>query len=104
MKFYKAVQLGEVVGPLRREFKVQAWKDAYQNLQEDDEDLNLFNAGLLIYSKANEIRLGLEITFSKDLNATTKLRSFVAIANYNFCMLQNKTREVFKQATEGLVQ
>ena len=102
MKFYKAVQQGSVIGPLRREFKVQAWNDAFQNLQEDGEDLNLCIAGLLIYSKANEIRSGLKMTFAKDLNATTKLRSFVAIANYNFCMLQNKTRDAFKQATAGL--
>lgn len=102
MKFYKAVQQDEVAGPLRREFKIQAWKDAYQHLQENDEDLNLYDAGLIIYSKANEIRSGLKITFSKDLNATTKLRSFVAIANYNFCMLQNKTREAFKQTAAGI--
>lgn len=92
-KFTDALHRDEVEGPLRRGFKLKNWEDCHRRLTEDDQDLSLFKAGLLIHSKANEIRTQLKVTFLKEINATTKLRSFVAVANYNFFILQDKTRD-----------
>jgi len=103
--FCKAVQNDEVVGPLRRGFKTNVWESKHKLLREDDKDNNLLTAGLLIHKKGNAIRSQLKVTFSEVSNATTKLRSFVAVANHNFCVLQARTAEILNMqvANTGMV-
>lgn len=93
--FCKAVQDEQVAGPLRRDFDYKAWNAAHERLSESEADVSLCNAGLLIHDKANSIRTRLRVTFSNKLSATTKLRAFVAIANQNLCVLQDRTRKEF---------
>ncbi|WP_150118703.1 hypothetical protein [Collimonas fungivorans] len=98
-KFTKSVQDGEIPGPLRTEFKVKQWRAKYALLDEgDDDDRSLFDAGLMIHDKADHIRSNLKVTFSENFRATTKIRAFAALANYNYCRLIELTHEAFSNA------
>lgn len=94
-KFFDAIQKDEVISPLRRGFKSKDWEQAYKVLREDDKDERLYHLGLLILSKANEIRSNLKVVSSEKINKTTKLRSFIAVLNYNHCLLLRDTRAAF---------
>lgn len=96
-KFIKAVQAGDVLGPLRSGFTAVKWSAEHTRLGDDDDDRNLLDAGLLIHEKAKHIRAELKVTFSKGLRATTKVRAFAGFANYNHCALSEKTQEALKQ-------
>lgn len=95
-RFIKAVQVGEVQGPLRSGFTISKWQAAHAKFGDDDNDQNLLNAGLLIHEKANSIRSGLKVTFAKELKATTKVRAFAAMANYNLCVISEKYQDAQK--------
>jgi hypothetical protein len=99
-RFLKAVQAETVVSPLRRGFKRSAWQAEHTKLVDDEVDGQLFDAGLLILEKANNIRDALTFTFSGSFRATTKVRAFAAIANYNLCAIQRKTREAMTALAE----
>jgi hypothetical protein len=96
-RFAKAVQDGAILGPLRSGFKMSRWREEHAKLGDDDEDQNLLDAGVLIYDKADHIRSALKLTFSNKLKATTKVRAFAALANYNLCALYKKTQESLEQ-------
>jgi hypothetical protein len=100
-KFRAAVQLDEVAGPLRSQFKLKNWAAEHSKLREDESDDALYQAGLLVHAKANHIRKELKITFSDAFRATTKVRAFAAIVNYNMITIRDKTRaEIERVARE----
>jgi DNA-binding PadR family transcriptional regulator len=99
-QFAKEVRAENIVGPLRTEFKLAKWQRLFEQKGEDDEDRNVYEAGRLIFEKANHIRSSLKVTFSKELRATTKVRAFLAIANYNFVMLNARARSAMQAAAE----
>ncbi|MFM9886533.1 MAG: hypothetical protein ACKVQT_26195 [Burkholderiales bacterium] len=98
--FSKAVQAETVVGPLRRGFRITAWQAEHSKLADDEIDKNLFDAGILIFEKANDIRARLKLTFSQSFKATTKIRAFAALANQNLCVIQRRTREAMSELVE----
>lgn len=100
-KFRVAVQLDEVAGPLRSKFKLKNWTAEHSKLREDESDDALYQAGLLVHAKANHIRNELKVTFSSNFRATTKVRAFAAIVNYNMMTIRDKTKaEIEKVAKE----
>lgn len=99
-EFIKAVQSDKLAGPFRRDFKETTWKKRFDELGTDSVDANLYDVGLLMHLKAKELRSMLKVTFSTELNATSKIRAFIAVANSNFCSINIKTREAFKEATK----
>lgn len=100
-KFRAAVQLDEVAGPLRSQFKLKNWTAEHSKLREDESDDALYQAGLLVHAKANHIRKELKFTFSDNFRATTKVRAFAAIVNYNMMTIREKMRaEVERVARE----
>lgn len=100
-RFLDAVKDESVVSPLRRGFNKSIWKNKHDTLGDDEIDRNLFDSGLLLLEKANNIRAGLRVTFSGDLKATTKIRAFAALANYNFWAIKQKTIEAMVKLAEG---
>lgn len=96
-KFRVAVQLDEVAGPLRSQFKLKNWTAEHSKLREDDSDDALYETGLLIHAKANHIREELRVTFSSNFRPTTKVRAFAAIVNYNMMMIREHTRAEIKK-------
>lgn len=99
-RFQKDVQNEIVRGPLRRDFKKQQWRDHYRACGEDEVDKDLMEAGLLLLDKANHVRSSLQITFSAQLKATTKLRAFVAMANRNFLMIAKQAQAQYGALAE----
>lgn len=100
-KFRTAVQLDEVAGPLRSQFKLKNWTAEHSKLREDGSDDALYQAGLLVHSKANHIRKELKLTFSVNFRATTKVRAFAAIVNYNMITIREHAKaEIEKVARE----
>lgn len=96
-RFIKALQAGEIHGPLRSGFTAKKWSAEHAKLSDDDADVSLLEAGLLIHEKANHIRSGLKVTFVNDLRPTTKVRAFAALANYNLCVLREKIQQALEQ-------
>lgn len=96
-RFIKAVQDGDVLGPLRSGFTTKGWEAEHERLVDDDIDWNLRETGHLIHDKAKHIRSELRVTFAKDLRATTKIRAFAAVANYNQCALSNRMQEALEK-------
>lgn len=88
--FVDAVRQDKIPGPLRREFKIKRWNDSFATLGQDDVDQNLHLVGLLLYSKAVLIRKQLKMTFSRQINATTKVRAFIALVNNDMLAVQRK--------------
>ena len=88
--FLDAVRQDRVPGPLRRQFKLSDWDNSFSTLRGDVEDENVHLAGRILYKKAEVVRKLLKMTFSEHINATTKIRAFVALANRDTLILQEK--------------
>lgn len=88
--FLDAVRQDRVPGPLRRQFKLSVWDNSFSTLRGDVEDENVHLAGRILYKKAEVVRKLLKMTFSEHINATTKIRAFVALANRDTLILQEK--------------
>lgn len=100
-RFLEGVQKDEVVGPLRRQFKLAKWNKAFKDLADDDADISLHHIGILIHAKANSIRAALSVTTHTNVSATTKLRALVAIANHNLLAVLRKTRAAFEVVAQS---
>lgn len=74
-RFIECVQKDEVMGPLRQKFNRNKWNKAFDDLGNDEVDVDLYHVGLKIHAKSNSIRAALISTVRKDISATTKLRS-----------------------------
>ena len=92
--FVDAVRQDRVPGPLRRDFKLKNWNQSFVSLGEDDADKNLHLVGLILNAKAAAIRGQLKMTFNQQINATTKIRAFTALANRDMLIVQHQTRAV----------
>ncbi|SAK21514.1 hypothetical protein UA18_02734 [Burkholderia multivorans] len=104
-EFIKRVQANRVPGPLRRNFSLQNWEAEFAAAPApDDSDKNIYEAALVIYEKLQNIRARLKLSTSKNLSATTKLRAFVAAANHNFIVAQDRTRSAFATVGESLAK
>lgn len=103
--FTKRVRDGEIAGPLRRAFANKKWGRVFSGLTAPDViDQNTYAAGLAIHEKLEAIRSVLKLSSSDQISATTKLRAFLAIANYDFFITRNKTKlaiEEFQVEREG---
>jgi hypothetical protein len=103
--FTKRVRNGEVAGPLRRAFTNEKWVRAFGDAPAPDvTDHNTHDAGLAVHEKLEAIRAVLKLSSSDDISATTKLRAFLAIANYDFFVTRDKTTlavEKFRAEREG---
>ncbi|PLT19474.1 MULTISPECIES: hypothetical protein [Ralstonia] len=104
-EFAKLVQAGKVSGPLRRTFSLDSWSTAFAAAGAPDEtDQRVYDAAVVIHTKLANIRSRLKLSSAAELSAVTKLRAFVAAANYNFLVAREKTREAFKQAAAERAQ
>jgi hypothetical protein len=90
--FVDGVRQERVVGPLRRGFKPATWDKEFANLGNDEADKSLHMVGRLLHAKATTIRESLKMTLQKEINSTTKLRAFVALANRDTLTLKRKTQ------------
>lgn len=90
--FVDAVRQDRVPGPLRRDFKLKDWEQSFVSLGEDDADKNLHLVGLILNAKAAAIRKQLKMTLNQQINATTKIRAFTALANKDMLLVQHQTR------------
>lgn len=103
--FTKRVRAGEVAGPLRRAFTREKWARAFGDVPApDDIDHNTHAAGIVVHEKLEAIRAILKLSSSDEISATTKLRVFVATANYDFFVASDKTKlavEKFQAARKG---
>ncbi|MCL6712945.1 hypothetical protein M8R20_38845 [Pseudomonas sp. R2.Fl] len=92
-EFTRRVRGGDIAGPLRRAFTPEKWHRAFRDLPApDDEDQDMHAAGLLLHEKLEAIRGVLKLSSSDEISATTKLRAFLAIANYDFFVTRDKTK------------
>lgn len=82
MKFVQRVRQERVLGPLRRGFDLAQWTAEHAKFGEDAGDRGLYDAGLLIHQKANEVRALVRFTYAAELTPTTKVRALVAMANH----------------------
>ncbi|SHN25680.1 nuclease-related domain-containing protein [Rhizobacter sp. OV335] len=103
-QFSKEVRAESISGPLRSGFKIARWETSFKQKGEDEADRHLYEAGCLIFEKANHIRASLKVTFSSDLRPTTKLRAFAALANYNFVLIDKKTRSAMQESAEKQIE
>jgi hypothetical protein len=101
MRFVEAVRTGQVPNPLRGTFTKARWSGGYERLREDDADTNLYVAGQLIYSKMTKIRQSLRISTSADLNATTKIRTLLCLANRDFSIIRHRTTRALHHEFAG---
>lgn len=103
--FTKRVRDGEITGPLRRAFTKEKWTRAFGDAPAPDvTDHTTHDAGLAIHEKLGAIRAVLKLSSSDEISATTKLRAFLAIANYDFFVTRDKTTlavEKFQAEREG---
>ena len=103
--FTKRVQGGEIPGPLRREFTSNRWRNEFDaGKANDDIDQCIYDAGMVINTKLDNIRSRLRLSSSPSLSATTKLRAFVAAANHNFLLVRTKTREAIEKSASDRTQ
>lgn len=92
-EFAKRIRNDEIPGPLRRAFTPDRWHCAFGELPAPDtEDRDMHAAGLAIHEKLGAIRGVLKLSSSDVISATTKLRAFLAIANYDFFVTRDKTK------------
>lgn len=103
--FTKRVRDGDIAGPLRRTFTPDKWERAFGDVPTPDSlDHNTYAAGLAVHEKLGAIRGVLKLSSSDEISATTKLRAFLAIANYDFLVTHDKTLlavEAFQAKREG---
>lgn len=104
-EFTKRVRNGDIAGPLRRAFTPDKWHRAFGDLPAPDAvDHDMYAAGLALHEKLGAIRGVLKLSSSDEISATTKLRAFVAITNYDFLVTRDKTKlaiEKFQAEREG---
>ena len=92
-EFTKRVRDGDIAGPLRQAFTPDKWKRAFDSIRTPDAvDQNTYASGLALHEKLGKIRGILKLSSSDQISATTKLRSFLAIANYDFLVAREKTK------------
>ena len=105
-EFTKRVRDGDIAGPLRRAFTPDRWHHAFGDLPAPDAvDHNTHAAGLALHEKLGAIRDVLKLSSSDEISATTKLRAFLAITNYDFFVARDKTKlaiEKFQAEREGV--
>lgn len=99
--FVDAVRQDKIPGPLRREFKLKRWNDSFAALGQDEADKNLHLVGLLLNSKAATIRKQLKMTFSQEINATTKVRAFITLVNNDMLAVQRKMADARSHLTSS---
>jgi hypothetical protein len=103
--FTKRVRDGDIAGPSRRAFTPDKWERAFGDVPAPDAvDHNTYAAGLAVHEKLGAVRGVLKLSSSNDISATTKLRAFLAIANYDFFVTRDKTllaMETFHAKQEG---
>lgn len=104
-EFTKRVRDGDIAGPLRRAFTPDKWNRAFGDLPAPDAiDHDIHAAGLALHEKLAVIREVLKLSSSDTISATTKLRAFLAIANYDLFVTRDKTKlaiEKFQADREG---
>lgn len=102
-EFTEKLRNNEIAGPLRRTFSAARFRQAHaQFARTDDSDNSTLAAGIAIHQKLDAIRAALPQ--SKDVSATTKVRSLVAMANHAFFVTEEKTRaaiEAFQSKREA---
>lgn len=92
-EFMKRVRNGDIAGPLRRAFTPEKWHRAFADMTAPDAvDHNMHAAGLALHQKLGAIRGVLKLSSTSEISATTKLRAFLAIANYDFSVTRDKTK------------
>ncbi|NHF64525.1 hypothetical protein [Xanthomonas hortorum] len=89
--FTNRVREEKTSGPNLRSFSLQKWEKDFAEHGSDDGDKELFDAGQLIHSKLEAIRKILKFSSDEAISATTKLRSFASMVNYNFIVTLEKT-------------
>ncbi|MCX2918730.1 hypothetical protein ORK51_00845 [Stenotrophomonas rhizophila] len=99
--FNDNVRGGRVPGPLRRSFTSEKWNAAFARAATKDEvDSSTYEAGLAVGEKLDAIRAILKLSSSQKITATTKLRAFVAISNYDFFIARDKTKAALAEFQE----
>ncbi|WP_448227508.1 hypothetical protein [Pseudoxanthomonas mexicana] len=102
--FTNRVREEKTSGPNLRSFSLQKWEQDFAEHGSDEEDRELFLAGQLIQSKLDAVRGVLKFSSDEAISATTKLRSFASMVNYNFMVTLDKTDRAHKaklaEATE----
>lgn len=105
-EFTKRLRNNEISGPLRRGFTPDRWHRAFGDLSAPDAvDHDMHAAGLALHEKLEAIRGVLKLSSSDEISATTKLRAFLATANYDFIVTRAKTKlaiEKFQADREGV--
>lgn len=96
-KFQNSVQNDSIDGPFRRKFNQNQWDKAAGQLAQDEVDANLHKVGHMMHEKSATIRSHLKFTFDTSVNATTRLRAFIAIVNHTLIVLQQKTKDAFEE-------
>jgi len=95
--FSERVRNEEIISPLRREFKKSRWNEGFEKYGEDAQDKSLHTAGLLILDKCSTIRSQLKFTSNNGVNATSKLRTLVGLANQNMAAISLQTHKEFER-------
>jgi len=102
-EFAKQVRTNKIPGPLRRAFTPAEWQKAFSDIQAPDTtDRDIFDAGLAIHEKLQAIRDRLKLSSSPEISATTKIRAFAAVANYNYFVTRDKTQRAMERAAREL--
>lgn len=96
--FVAEVQQGRIPGPTSRKFTLEKWKSSFSQHNTDDIDENLYLVGIEIFNKFTNLRAALVYPFSDEVDASTKLRAFIALANYESCRLRSTLRNHFDQS------
>lgn len=99
--FVRQVQNEKIPGPLRRQFTPGGWKTHFEKCGvPDGRDKNVYDAGLVIHEKLQNIRSRLKLSTSASLSATTKLRAFVAAVNHHFLVAKSKANAAIAKLGE----
>lgn len=105
-EFTRRVRNDDIAGPLRRAFTPDRWHRAFGDMPVPDAvDHDMHAAGLALHQKLGAIRGVLKLSSSHEISATTKLRAFLAIANYDFFVTRDKTKlaiQKFQAEREGV--
>lgn len=97
-KFTKEVRDGAIAGPLRRAYTPDKWQQEFDSQPEPDAiDHDTYAAGLVLHEKLAAIRGVLKLSSSDAISATTKLRAFLAVANYDFFVARDKTKSAIEK-------
>lgn len=92
-EFSQKVRHGDVIGPRKRTFTLEGWKNNYETSSQIDEmDTTLYDAGKLIHAKLSAIRGVVEQSPLSSLSRETRIKAFVAATNHQFEAVQIKMR------------